>query len=157
MGTPIYSQLSYKYSISVYKCLEVISISRSLSRDMVDILSWGTRGLNWTEFSFHWLFFQMTVTRTLKKKKKKNWTWNTLKGGFIPSEPQETVTASLHLATGEAGSRKNISQDPRTCSTHSDPSDFILFIYKMKGFPRWLSGKESACQCRRHMKCGFHL
>ena len=24
-------------------------------------------------------------------------------------------------------------------------------------FPRWLSGKESACQCRRHKSCGFNL
>ena len=23
------------------------------------------------------------------------------------------------------------------------------------GLPRWLSGKESACQCRRHRRCGF--
>ena len=23
--------------------------------------------------------------------------------------------------------------------------------------PRWLSGKESACQCRRHKRCGFNL
>ena len=23
------------------------------------------------------------------------------------------------------------------------------------GLPRWLSGKEPACQCRRHKKCGF--
>ena len=22
--------------------------------------------------------------------------------------------------------------------------------------PRWHSGQESACQCRRHKKCGFH-
>ena len=25
----------------------------------------------------------------------------------------------------------------------------------MKGLPRWLSGEESACQCRGHMKCEF--
>ena len=24
-----------------------------------------------------------------------------------------------------------------------------------KGLPRWLNGKESTCQCRRHKKCGF--
>ena len=24
------------------------------------------------------------------------------------------------------------------------------------GFPKWLNGKESACQCRRHRKLGFH-
>ena len=23
------------------------------------------------------------------------------------------------------------------------------------GFPKWLSGKESACQCRRHKRYGF--
>ena len=23
------------------------------------------------------------------------------------------------------------------------------------GLPRWHGGKESACQCRRHMRCGF--
>ena len=23
------------------------------------------------------------------------------------------------------------------------------------GLPRWLSGKEPACQCRRHRRCGF--
>jgi len=28
----------------------------------------------------------------------------------------------------------------------------LLFIYSIFGFLRWLSGKESACQCRR---CGF--
>ena len=25
----------------------------------------------------------------------------------------------------------------------------------MKGLPRWLSGKESAYQCRGHKRCGF--
>ena len=25
-----------------------------------------------------------------------------------------------------------------------------------KGLPWWLSGKESACQCRRHKRCGFN-
>ena len=24
-----------------------------------------------------------------------------------------------------------------------------------RGLPRWLSGKESTCQCRRHRRCGF--
>ena len=23
------------------------------------------------------------------------------------------------------------------------------------GFPRWLNGKESTCQCRRSKRCGF--
>ena len=25
----------------------------------------------------------------------------------------------------------------------------------IKGLPRWLSGKESTCQCRRYRRCGF--
>ena len=25
----------------------------------------------------------------------------------------------------------------------------------MRGLPRWLCGKESACQCRSHRRCGF--
>ena len=28
----------------------------------------------------------------------------------------------------------------------------VLWLY---GLPRWLSGKESAFQCRRHKRCGF--
>ena len=29
---------------------------------------------------------------------------------------------------------------------------YIILI----GLPRWLSGKESACQCRSHRRCGFY-
>ena len=32
------------------------------------------------------------------------------------------------------------------------PRQLMLSI----GLPRWLSGKESACQCRRHQRCGFN-
>ena len=34
----------------------------------------------------------------------------------------------------------------------------VSFIQKytlMQWFPRWHSSKESACQCRRHKRCGF--
>ena len=31
-----------------------------------------------------------------------------------------------------------------------------MYVYlHTRSFPRWLSGKESACQCRRHRRCGF--
>ena len=30
-------------------------------------------------------------------------------------------------------------------------------IHTIQGFPSGLSGKESACLCRRHMRCGFDL
>ena len=29
-------------------------------------------------------------------------------------------------------------------------SIILTYIYKTKGLSQWLSGKESACQCRRH-------
>ena len=34
--------------------------------------------------------------------------------------------------------------------THTHAHTYIHF-----GLPRWLSGKESACQCRRHKRYGF--
>ena len=30
------------------------------------------------------------------------------------------------------------------------------FCLSQKGLPRWLNGKESACQCSRHRRCGFN-
>ena len=29
-------------------------------------------------------------------------------------------------------------------------------VLRALGLPRWLSGKESACLCRRHKRCGFN-
>ena len=31
-----------------------------------------------------------------------------------------------------------------------------ILVYKLVGLPGWLSGKESACQCRIHKTHGFH-
>ena len=33
--------------------------------------------------------------------------------------------------------------------------DVLSWICLLRGFPMWLSGKESACQCRRYKRCGF--
>ena len=33
----------------------------------------------------------------------------------------------------------------------------ILGLSEHPGLSKWYSGKESACQCRRHKKCGFDL
>ena len=32
----------------------------------------------------------------------------------------------------------------------------IIYLSISFGLPRWLSGKESTCQCRRHRRCGFN-
>ena len=37
-----------------------------------------------------------------------------------------------------------------------DENMFMEIINKLTGIPRWLRGKESACQCRGHRRCGFH-
>jgi len=31
----------------------------------------------------------------------------------------------------------------------------LTYILYYVGLPRWLSGKESACQCRRHRRQGY--
>ena len=47
------------------------------------------------------------------------------------------------------------------CPTHTLTLYFVLMLLKgfktqqNSGFPRQLSGKEFACQCMRHRRCGF--
>ena len=36
-------------------------------------------------------------------------------------------------------------------------AQMIVTYTRLGQFPRWLSGKESACQCRRRRRCGFSL
>ena len=37
-----------------------------------------------------------------------------------------------------------------------DETVLMEVVNKLTGIPKWLSGKEPACQCRRHRRCGFH-
>ena len=37
----------------------------------------------------------------------------------------------------------------------SNPDTIWNWLLKSCGLPRWFSGKESACQCRRPRRCGF--
>ena len=53
----------------------------------------------------------------------------------------------------------DFSRKPRTslqqaCS-HPSPHSSLARAGHMTGLPRWLSGKESACQCRKCRRCGF--
>ena len=50
---------------------------------------------------------------------------------LLLSSPTSALAATVSLAT------------PSPTSLYKDPYDSI-------GLPRWLSGKESTCQCRRH-------
>ena len=38
-------------------------------------------------------------------------------------------------------------------NTHTD---VICMYTQIHGLPRWLSGEETACQCRRYSRCGFN-
>ena len=41
-------------------------------------------------------------------------------------------------------------------STHAQNSwQSVINGEKLLGLPRWLRGKESACQCKRHKRCSF--
>ena len=54
----------------------------------------------------------------------------------------------------EHGSARRVTLDHL-----SNPPDPQFLVYKKEvtqgGPPRWLSSKESACQCRRHRRHGF--
>ena len=38
----------------------------------------------------------------------------------------------------------------------SDTTELLNSSMLLLGLPRWLSGKEPDCQCRRHKRCGFN-
>ena len=38
---------------------------------------------------------------------------------------------------------------------YASPPDQLSFNILLSGLPRWFSGKESVCQCRRPRRCGF--
>ena len=40
--------------------------------------------------------------------------------------------------------------------TGSEAVEILNVDYFFQGLPRWLSGKESACQCRQHRRPGFN-
>ena len=42
------------------------------------------------------------------------------------------------------------------CSYHHCLSPELCAIYALDGLPKWLSGKQSACQCRSCRRSGFN-
>ena len=40
---------------------------------------------------------------------------------------------------------------------NKDEVQHLVENFLNTGLPKWLSGKESSCQCRRHSRCGFNL
>ena len=68
-----------------------------------------------------------------------------------PSYGSEWVVLGV-VNMGEGLDRPvNIQSEDRN---HSQ-SELLTKNYSWLGPPRWLSGKESACQCRRHRSLGF--
>ena len=63
--------------------------------------------------------------------------------------PEEEKEARDPKRSREVGSR-NRHHHP---NTHTMNLDFLQVV---SGFPRWYSGKGSACQCKRHRKCRFN-
>ena len=43
----------------------------------------------------------------------------------------------------------------KTCRYNQFYINIYIYIYTIMGFPGGASGKEPACQCRRHKRCGF--
>ena len=89
---------------------------------------------------------------------------------FPSSPPSNNLDVQTHLAEelntrltvgGNSASGQPVSNSVRCFVNFGGASGFYIFIYKyyicilyinICGLPWWLSGQESACQCR---KCGF--
>ena len=89
---------------------------------------------------------------------------------FPSSPPSNNLDVQTHLAEelnarltvgGNSATGQPVSNSVRWFLDFDGASGFYIFIYKyyicilyinIRGLPWWLSGQESACQCR---KCGF--
>ena len=77
----------------------------------------------------------------------------TRRGGGHPStlSPPRSPGLPQHLSSGLSLASRC---DPRRCLPGSEQmekdGEWILRLNIFQGLPRWLSGKESAYQCRRH-------
>ena len=79
--------------------------------------------------------------------------------GFIPGlerPPEEGHGNSLQYSCLEKphGWRSLAGYSPWGCK-ESDMTEQLSTA--QHNLPRWLGGKESACQCRRHSRCSFDL
>ena len=70
--------------------------------------------------------------------------------GQEDSPEKEMATHSSILAGESHGRRSLVGCSPRGCK-ESDTTKRLHFHFQpvFRGLPRWLSGKESTCQCRR--------
>ena len=58
----------------------------------------------------------------------------------------------------EAGKSSILSSEGKTLRSWRSPGVHFTGLQLGKGkvrLPRWLSGKEYSCKCRRHKRCGF--
>ena len=88
------------------------------------------------------------------------WNWYSLKetteSSVVPSVTEDTARGALstnqkvvpHQTLSLLLPSSWISQLPELWEMHS-------IVFKTPGIPGDTSGKESTCQCRRHMRCGF--
>ena len=60
--------------------------------------------------------------------------------------------------TGEPGGLPSMGSHKSDLAAAAAAVDYITSLSYNTGYrlPKWLSSKESACQCRRHRRCGFN-
>ena len=68
---------------------------------------------------------------------------------------------SQHLGKVKERSRASISQMDGTASAESPVPTGLLYLKKSSpgvggALPKWLSGKDSVCQCRKQGRQGLH-
>ena len=95
----------------------------------------------------------MTVHSNCSKKFKN---WDAL---LVNGKPLQCSCWRIP-GTGEPGGLPSMgSHKLDTTSDQQQQQHWYVYgfppVYKIQGFPGGTSGKESACQCRRHKRCGF--
>ena len=104
--------------------------------------------------NFHLLFFSPAPSLQ-PLLKNGSWARNTFSSLLDDSSPNLGPLALLPFPS--PGNLPNPRIEPRSPALRVDSLLSEPKLYKIRGFPGSTSGKESACQCRRHKYLGFDL
>ena len=102
--------------------------------------------------NFHLLFFSPAPSLQ-PLLKNGSWARNTFSSLLDDSSPNLGPLALLPFPS--PGNLPNPRIEPRSPALRVDSLLSEPKLYKIRGFPGSTSGKESACQCRRHKRFGF--
>ena len=66
---------------------------------------------------------------------------------YTPSFPNESCSNRCGVSS--------VNAEEISCEKRHPVNNFRLLVSNALRIPRWLSGKEPTCQCKRYRRCGF--